>query len=1314
MAANLQSSVARRLKLLFIYCLLPAHLFGQCLTDFSKLIPEPSTDYSLDFGRSLSMHNEYLAVGVPNSDSVGRITGLVYIYKKDGAKWIKNAAIVPTTPLNGLQFGWSVKISEDYLFVGANLQGGSVYVFRKNGVDWSNFTELAIWKIPGAQIFGTWQNNPIAVTDDQNTIAITDIWHADNSFPSGSSGAIYLYHKSTIEEWSNSSSPLKIPPPEVDVDDFGGGGILFQGNRMATFTRFAPTANGRIYVFKDAIGEFDNPTLEAKLGAGDLAYSYGFSVNNFAFTQDGIFLMTSVDVSTPKPKWEVAFFEQPQNGTWNDSYLTCHFDPDLDTDNTTNWEPTVFASSGNDLIIASRDHNNKGTLTHLKKGINGWCNPTRETIDVSLPNPSTPHRYGQVISSNNNLDLALGYVSDPTIGVTEVAMKTFAKTGSGWEENYLYTFKKSTAGHKYGSKVLGIGDNLFVSAPYDGSVKASAGAVYIYTKTASGWLKTNKILPPTGGQYDDVFASNMAVSNDYLAVAAIGHSPNGKFFVYKKGTDWNNPQLIQVIDLKDAGLIVYTSGDNIALSDEWLVLPYMDSGSSGSLEECHVFLALYKFDGVKFQFHQSFCLQGANFFARSSTVPVSIEGNLIVAGSKIVELNALGTWEVKHQLSSSDSEPFQVNSDFSLRTNGDRFGYSNYISNGTIFISAPTKDHNGIWDVGAVYVFVKRPNEQWSSRTESAKILPNVKVESGLFGYSLAAFQNTLIVGSPLNDFNKAGVAINMPGKASIFQSKDYFWKETSWVADFTGDSLVKDYFGMAVHLDETDFFIGAPIEDLETGKISGSVYMVPTPPIVKLIPPVCHSADAFTLLGYPFQGTWSGVGIVDASTGRFDPTMAGTGLHTLTYQTPNCANTGTLQIEVVGNPLPVILNKQEYLVCQNTNPIAVNLEIQSQTDVTYSWYHRSDPSGLFQSQDLTSPKIKATKRGEYQVKATNSACSSFSPIITIKNENVALTLGQPAPSCNTSTNSISLTSSPGGGTWTGTGITNNQFVPSYLPAGVYPLTYTYTSAIGCKYLNVVTAQVISPFIPALVKSGDICRNGTATVSLTSIPTSPTTFQWFIKDGNEVSYSLMQNDGTSIKTHKNGSIKVIAATNYCSPKEATITINDSFSIKMSPNEESIKVCPTDEPSLSITSINAGETVEWSFYKNNIHDATIISSSNNIKPKQTGYYFATVYLGNCQTTTSTKYISILPADTVFIPNVFTPNNDGKNDTFMIVSNDPEPSYEIFNRYGKHVFFDGLNKGWDGQDSPSGVYFWIASVANCKGERIKYNGWVHLIR
>jgi hypothetical protein len=44
--------------------------FGQCVNQ--RLFPEPSPDYSVTLQRSVSMFDRYLAVGVANSDTVGR------------------------------------------------------------------------------------------------------------------------------------------------------------------------------------------------------------------------------------------------------------------------------------------------------------------------------------------------------------------------------------------------------------------------------------------------------------------------------------------------------------------------------------------------------------------------------------------------------------------------------------------------------------------------------------------------------------------------------------------------------------------------------------------------------------------------------------------------------------------------------------------------------------------------------------------------------------------------------------------------------------------------------------------------------------------------------------------------------------------------------------------------------------------------------------------------------------------------------------------------------------------------------------------
>ena len=1286
---------------------------GQCLTDFSKLTPETSHDYSLEFGRSISMYGEYLAVGVPNSDSVGRLTGLVYIYKKQGTNWIKVSSIVPEIALDGIQFGWSVKISQDYLFVGAYGLNGLVYVYKKNAADWINPVELAIWSVPNAVRFGTGPNDPIAITADQNTVAITDSWHRDDSFPDGSTGAIFLYHKNAGDEWSNSSSRTLIAPPEVEVDDFGGGGVQFQGSRMATMTRFAPTGNGGIYVYKDHSGVYNNFQLEATLAVGDLNYSYGFGTDNFAFTEDGIFTLASVDIGTANAKWHVVFFEQPQTGPWLDGYLTCHFGQNVNA-NSASWSPNIFATDGKDLFLTSRNEDGTGYLTLLRKGNDGWCNPTLETIEENLPNPTTGQRYGMVLAANQSLDAVVGFVTHPSVGIAQVALRAYTRSGGTWESDHLYIGKKSTAGHHYGRKILGVGDDLFVSAPYDGTVKASAGAVYVYSKSGTGWTKTGKILPPTGGQYDDVFGSNIATNGDYLTVAAAGHSPSGKFFVYKKGSDWTSHQLIQEIDLSSDGLIVYTSGDHVAMSKDWLAIPYMDSGSSGGIAECHIFLALYKFNGTSFQFHQSLCIKGTDFFARSSTVPVSIEGDLIVAGVRILELNPTGDWEVKHILAQTDPEPIQFSPDFNIVTNGDRFGYSNYISNGTIFISAPTRDYNGTWDVGAVYVYTKLPEEEWTSRTESAKIIPHIKEESGLFGYSLAALHNTLIVGSPLNDFYKTGQAINKPGLASVFQARDYHWTNTEWIADFSGDSFVKDYFGMAVHLDETDFFMGAPVEDLETGRLSGSVYVVPTPPIVKLIPPVCYSDQSLQLLGYPFLGTWSGPGITDPAGGIFDPALVGPGVYSLTYQTPNCANTGILQIHVADNPLTVFADGTDYLVCPDTNPISVSLEVESAPNVSYQWYYRETSNGVFMSQGIESASLTATKRGEYQVKANNGVCSAFSPVIRVFDEEVEVVLETPAPACNNS-GAIPLKATPTGGLWSGVGVTNNGFNPINRQPGDYLLTYNYTSPTGCQYSETTLAKVVNAYLPALSKSGNICLNGEVTVSLNNTAPDLASIIWMKKEPTEVEYSIIQTGGNSVNVQDNSTVKVVTENTYCSPEEASIVINDTFNASIFPVETDLEFCPNGEEKLSVQSNIPGLSVEWKFYEQFISDAAIVSNSNSeFRPNKTGYYFASVGVGGCLLETSPQHVLILPGDTLFIPNVFSPNGDGKNDVFQIISNDPSPSLEIFNRYGTSVFINSNKTGWDGGEYPAGIYFWYAVIADCHGQTRTYKGSVHLAR
>jgi gliding motility-associated-like protein len=86
--------------------------------------------------------------------------------------------------------------------------------------------------------------------------------------------------------------------------------------------------------------------------------------------------------------------------------------------------------------------------------------------------------------------------------------------------------------------------------------------------------------------------------------------------------------------------------------------------------------------------------------------------------------------------------------------------------------------------------------------------------------------------------------------------------------------------------------------------------------------------------------------------------------------------------------------------------------------------------------------------------------------------------------------------------------------------------------------------------------------------------------------------------------------------------------------------------------------------------------------------------------------------------VFIPNAFTPDNDGRNDVFLPNVNYIDPSkYEllIYDRMGNLVFStNDPQLGWDGGDLPGAVYAYSLSLQNTRDEALTFTGRVHMIR
>ena len=78
--------------------------------------------------------------------------------------------------------------------------------------------------------------------------------------------------------------------------------------------------------------------------------------------------------------------------------------------------------------------------------------------------------------------------------------------------------------------------------------------------------------------------------------------------------------------------------------------------------------------------------------------------------------------------------------------------------------------------------------------------------------------------------------------------------------------------------------------------------------------------------------------------------------------------------------------------------------------------------------------------------------------------------------------------------------------------------------------------------------------------------------------------------------------------------------------------------------------------------------------------------------------------------IFVPNILTPNNDGKNDTFAILTDAPV-SITLFNRWGKIIYQDSayLNN-WDASGFSSGIYYYelvLDDDATCRG-------WIQVLK
>ncbi len=136
------------------------------------------------------------------------------------------------------------------------------------------------------------------------------------------------------------------------------------------------------------------------------------------------------------------------------------------------------------------------------------------------------------------------------------------------------------------------------------------------------------------------------------------------------------------------------------------------------------------------------------------------------------------------------------------------------------------------------------------------------------------------------------------------------------------------------------------------------------------------------------------------------------------------------------------------------------------------------------------------------------------------------------------------------------------------------------------------------------------------------------------------------------------------------------------------------------------------------------NADSIIWSNGVVGKTITVQYEGVYLAEafnkCGSTKDTINVKQIFCD-IWIPNSFTPNNDGKNDVFRVTGNlarVQDFSLSVFNRWGERVYYSqDKTKGWDGMHNGAeagvGTYLFVVEYS-FEGVPYQQKGSFHLIR
>ena len=282
-------------------------------------------------------------------------------------------------------------------------------------------------------------------------------------------------------------------------------------------------------------------------------------------------------------------------------------------------------------------------------------------------------------------------------------------------------------------------------------------------------------------------------------------------------------------------------------------------------------------------------------------------------------------------------------------------------------------------------------------------------------------------------------------------------------------------------------------------------------------------------------------------------------------------------------------------------------------------------------------------------------------------------------------------------------GESNDNLIVSPSSTTIYYVTGVDSN--GCSGSDTITITVNeAPNINITANKTEICSGDAANL----IATGASQYEWNNGESNDNIIVSPSSTTTYYVTGMNS--------NGCSGSDTiTITVNEAPNLNITADKT--EICPGDQVILS----SDCEQIMW--YPDVYANSIVVFPTSDTCFKAV----CTDLLTNCQAEDSINIIVLKEEDCsdldfyIYMPNVFTPNEDGINDNFKVVFTGEYTSFEmiIFNRWGQEIFTSkSPDISWDGKHNgkelPAGTYFCVVKFTTKSNKVIEKGTSVTLLR